>query len=114
MQQIIEEEQSKPLEVTEDFILKYEKRQREEEERLEEEVQRHIASLQKIKSNLKAKEEVRRRTMIYRAKRNALLAPLGVGESIDSIRFGLALLAVAPKRMSTFAASSLLDGTGRS
>jgi hypothetical protein len=76
MQQIIEEEQSKPLEVTEDFILKYEEQQRIEEERLEEEVQRHIKSLQRIKTNLKEKEEMRRRTMIYRTKRKALLAPL--------------------------------------
>ena len=73
MQQIIEEEQSKPLEVTEDFILKYEAQQREQEERLEEEVQRHIESLQRIKSNLKQKEEMRRRTHIYREKRKALL-----------------------------------------
>ena len=72
MQQIIEEEQSKPLEVTEDFILKYEAQQREQEERLEEEVQRHIQSLQRIKANLKQKEEMRRRTQIYREKRKAL------------------------------------------
>lgn len=77
MQQIIEEEQNKPLEVNEDFIIKYEKKEREEEERLEDEVQRHIESLQKIKKNLRAKEEVRRRTMIYRDKRKALKASLG-------------------------------------
>ena len=81
MQQIIEEEQSKPLEVTEDFILKYEEKQRIEEERLEEEVQRHVKSLQRIKTNLKEKEEMRRRTMIFREKRKALLAPLGGGMS---------------------------------
>ena len=77
MQQIIEEEQNKPLEVNEDFIIQYEKKEREEEERLEDEVQRHIESLQKIKKNLRAKEEVRRRTMIYRDKRKALKASLG-------------------------------------
>ena len=77
MQQIIEEEQNKPLEVNEDFILKYEKQEREEEERLEEEVQRHINSLQRIKSNLKQKEKVRRRTIIYREKRKALQNSLG-------------------------------------
>jgi len=86
MQQIIEEEQSKPLEVTEDFILKYEEQQRVEEERLEEEVQRHVKSLQRIKTNLKEKEEMRRRTMIYRTKRKALLAPLGMGNSNDAGR----------------------------
>ena len=48
MQQIIEEEQAKPLEVSEDFILKYEEAERIEEEKLEAEVQRHIMSLQKI------------------------------------------------------------------
>ena len=88
MQQIIEEEQSRPLEVTEDFILKYEEKQRLEEERLEEEVQRHIKSLQRIKTNLKEKEEMRRRTMIYRTKRKALLAPLGMGSSSGSSSSG--------------------------
>ena len=79
MQQIIEEEQAKPLEVSEDFILKYEEAERVEEERLEAEVQRHIQSLQKIKKNLREKEQVRQRTMVYRAKQKALLAPLGLG-----------------------------------
>ena len=89
MQQIIEEEQSKPLEVTEDFILKYEEQQRVEEERLEEEVQRHVKSLQRIKTNLKEKEEIRRRSMIYRTKKKALLAPMnssmGSSHSMDSL-----------------------------
>ena len=89
MQQIIEEEQNKPLEVNEDFILKYEKREREEEERLEEEVQRHIESLQKIKQNLKNKEEVRRRTIIYREKRKALHKRRGGSETNPSESGGL-------------------------
>ena len=84
MQQIIEEEQSKPLEVTEDFILKYEAQQREDEERLEEEVQRHIKSLQRIKINLKNKEEMRRRTLLYRKKRKQLMeASRGGGGGIS-------------------------------
>lgn len=106
MQQIIEEEQSKPLEVTEDFILKYEAQQREQEERLEEEVQRHIKSLQRIKANLKQKEEMRRRTQIYREKRKALLgAPmgssdgiLGPGSSMANSREELSLPDVRPGR----------------
>jgi hypothetical protein len=89
MQQIIEEEQNKPLEVNEDFILNYEKREREEEERLEEEVQRHIESLQKIKQNLRNKEEVRRRTIVYREKRKALQNSRGHYETSASESGGL-------------------------
>ena len=61
MQRIVEEEQMKPLEVTDDFIRQYEERERAEAEVLEKEVQRHISNLNSLKQNLKKREEEKRR-----------------------------------------------------
>lgn len=61
MQRIVEEEQMKPLEVTDDFIRQYEERERAEAEVLEKEVQRHISNLKSLKQNLKKREEEKRR-----------------------------------------------------
>lgn len=52
MQQIIEEEQSKPLQVTKDFMSKYETNERENEGRLENEVAAHIRSLRNLRKQV--------------------------------------------------------------
>jgi hypothetical protein len=72
MQQILEEEQRKPLEVTAEFIREYEQREMVEEQRLETEVNRHIQSLTRLKEQLRQREEVRKRTNTYREKKNLL------------------------------------------
>lgn len=72
MQQIVEEERSKPLKVDEQFIRNYESRERHEEERLEVEVRRHIHSLKQLKTTLKTKEEERQRNLLYRKKKQLL------------------------------------------
>jgi hypothetical protein len=72
MQQVVEEEQSKPLQVNEDFIRRYEDKERKEEARLEAEVERHIFSLKKLKTNLLEKEDKKRRNVEYREKKEEL------------------------------------------
>ena len=72
MEQVVEEEQAKPLKVNEEFVRKYEERERKEEMKLEAEVKRHITSLKTLKSTLKKKEEERQRNLIYRKKKQAL------------------------------------------
>jgi len=74
MQQIIEDEQSKPLEVDNEFIKEYERREALEEERLDAEVQRHISCLKNLRKNLKNREETRSRNMKYKMDREALAA----------------------------------------
>jgi len=74
MQQIIEDEQSKPLEVDNEFIKDYERREAAEEERLDAEVQRHIACLKNLRSNLKNREETRNRNLKYKMDKQALAA----------------------------------------
>lgn len=71
MQQIVEEEQSKPLEVDSEYLKEYEKQERREEERLQEEVRRHIRSLRALRSDLKKREETRKRNMKYKMERAA-------------------------------------------
>lgn len=52
MQQVIEEEQSKPLQVTKDFMSKYEEKEKENEGRLDNEVAAHIRSLKNIRKQV--------------------------------------------------------------
>lgn len=53
MQQVIEEEKSKPLQVTKDFVSKYEEQERETEGRLDSEVAGHIRSLRNLRKQVK-------------------------------------------------------------
>jgi len=72
MQQIIEDEQAKPLEVDNEFIKEYERREALEEERLDAEVQRHISCLKNLRQNLKKREETRNRNLKYKIDKAAL------------------------------------------
>ncbi|KDO27630.1 hypothetical protein SPRG_06900 [Saprolegnia parasitica CBS 223.65] len=71
-QQIEEEENMKPLEVTAEFIRQYEADERREEMRLENKVARHINCLRKLKGMLAEREELRARHLRYRDGRAAL------------------------------------------
>jgi len=72
MQQIIAEEQSKPLEVNADFISNYTIKEQREEERLETEVRRHIESLEALRKNLAEREDLKRRNRDYRDQKEQL------------------------------------------
>ena len=52
MQQVIEEEQSKPLQVSKDFMCKYEEQEKETEGRLDKEVAAHIRSLRNLRKQV--------------------------------------------------------------
>lgn len=53
MQQVIEEEQSKPLQVSKDFMCKYEEQEMETEGRLDKEVAAHIRSLRNLRKQVR-------------------------------------------------------------
>lgn len=72
MQQIIEEEQTKPMEVNSEFIREYQALELQEEVRKEAEVERHIQSLQKLKKTLHEREQLRQRQTRYREGKLAL------------------------------------------
>ena len=52
MQQVIEEEQKKPLQGSKEFITSYEAQERREEERLDAEVERHIDVLKRLRTKV--------------------------------------------------------------
>lgn len=66
MQRVIEEEQSKPLQVSKDFVLSYQERERREEERLDAEVQRHIECLRRLRDQIEKRESVKAKKEAYR------------------------------------------------
>jgi len=66
MKKVIQQEHIKPLEVNKDYVLEYERREKENEERLTMQVERHIGTLQKLRGKLEAKAEMKTRTDEYR------------------------------------------------
>ncbi|CAM9225406.1 unnamed protein product [Chrysoparadoxa australica] len=70
MQQVIDEERSKPLKVTKDFVEKYELQERAHEERMDREIAGHINSLRRLREQVAQREETQsRRAAISRAQR---------------------------------------------
>ncbi|CAM9239266.1 unnamed protein product, partial [Discosporangium mesarthrocarpum] len=74
MQQVIEEEQSKPLQVSKDMIKKYEAEERLHEERLDKEIAGHIQSLRNLRQQVEKRGEMRARHSKYRTAQKALEA----------------------------------------
>lgn len=66
IRQIVTNEQTKPLEVTRDFVLKYEQKEIKNSERLTEQVERHISTLRSIREKLESKLELKERINDYR------------------------------------------------
>jgi hypothetical protein len=67
MKKVIQQEHIKPLEVNKEFVLEYERREKENEERLTLQLERHIGTLQKLRGKLEAKAEMKQRTDEYRS-----------------------------------------------
>ena len=72
MQRVIEEEQSKPLQVSKDFISQYERQEALDAERLEKEVERHISCLKALRDKVQARDKLRERKEKYRRARSEL------------------------------------------
>ena len=75
MQRVIEEEQAKPLQVSKDFVLEYQARERTEEERLDAEVNRHIDCLKKLRGQIEARESLRAKKEAYRRAKAQMRVP---------------------------------------
>lgn len=80
IRQVVTNEQTKPLEVTKDFVLKYELNEMKNSERLTEQVERHISTLRNIREKLESKIELKERINDYRewkksfsVKKNAVM-----------------------------------------
>ena len=57
----------KPLEVTKDFVLEYEAKEKENAERLSSQVDRHISTLSNLRKKLEDRNAMKSRTDEYRA-----------------------------------------------
>ena len=71
MQRVIEEEQAKPLEVSREFVAQYQRREQQEEQRLDDEVTRHITSLKKLRGEIESRERLRARKEEYKRAKAA-------------------------------------------
>lgn len=72
MQQVIQEEQGKPLEVSEDFIREFKAQEKVDDRRVEADMGRHVKNLRGVKDDLIKREEVRRRNHAYKKKKDTL------------------------------------------
>ncbi|CAM9490323.1 unnamed protein product, partial [Scytosiphon promiscuus] len=72
MQQVIEEEQSKPLQVSKDFMQKYEEQEENIEGRLDTEVAAHIRSLRNLREQIEERGDAKARRVTYRAAQKEL------------------------------------------
>lgn len=66
IRKIITNEQTKPLEVSRDFVLKYEKKELADSEQLASQVERHIDTLRNIRGKLEERLELKSRINDYR------------------------------------------------
>lgn len=80
MRKVINEENAKPLEVSRDFVLDYERREKENSERLSSQVEQHIHTLRNLRGKLEQRVDLKSRTDEYREfqrefkhKKNAVL-----------------------------------------
>ncbi|OWY96431.1 hypothetical protein PHMEG_00033300 [Phytophthora megakarya] len=71
-QQIIEEEQLKPLQVNTEFFRNLEMKGQRDEAKLDDDVQRHIQHLRKLKESMEQREDMQRRRQQYREKMQEL------------------------------------------
>lgn len=85
---MIQQEHIKPLEVTKDFVLEYEKREKENNERLTHQVEKHIDTLKQLRQKLEARHDLKLRTEEYRnwqreflPKKHAVM----IGKTLDEV-----------------------------
>ncbi len=64
---VIQQEHIKPLEVSKDYVLDYEKNEKENAERLTSQVNRHITTLKTLRVKLEARQDLKERSEEYRS-----------------------------------------------
>ena len=76
MEQIIREEQMKPLEVNTHFIKEYEEKEKQADAALERTIEHHLHNLRKLKKSIEDKDKIRQRKEKFYAKREEVRAML--------------------------------------
>ena len=67
MQQIIEEEQAKPLQVGKDYIIKYEEEEKKNEAALQRQVEHHVNCLKNLRASIEKRETIKARKSQFKA-----------------------------------------------
>jgi hypothetical protein len=87
MKKVIESEHVKPLQVSKQYVLEYENKEKENAERLTSQVERHISTLRKLREKLEDKNSMKARIDDYRTwksefheKKHAVMVGKTVGE----------------------------------
>lgn len=101
IRQVVTNEQTKPLEVTKDFVLRYEENEMKNSERLTEQVERHISTLRSIREKLESKIELKERIHEYREWKKDF-AP-----KKQAVANGQTLASLGPKTRSSEASASM-------
>ena len=70
IQKIIDEERVKPLEVTREYVMKYEQKELQINEKLNESINRHIITLKNLRNNIETKNDTNIRINAYRNWKN--------------------------------------------
>ncbi len=88
IKKVIQQEHIKPLEVSKDFVLEYERREKENNERLTHQVEKHIDTLKQLRQKLEARHDLKLRTEEYRnwqreflPKKHAVM----IGKTLDEV-----------------------------
>lgn len=66
IRRVINNEQTKPLEVSREYVLQYQKKEKESSERLAHQVEHHIDTLKSLRTRLEDRQELRSRTAEFR------------------------------------------------
>jgi hypothetical protein len=91
IKRVIQQEHIKPLEVSKDFVLEYERKEKENSERLSNQVDRHISTLKQLRVKLESRHDLKSRTEEYRQwqrdflpKKHAVM----LGKTMDELETG--------------------------
>lgn len=89
IKKVIQQEHIKPLEVSKDYVLEYERRERENADRLSSQVDRHISTLKNLRVKLEARHDLKARSLEYREwqkdflpKKHAVM----LGKTLDEVK----------------------------
>lgn len=88
IKKVIQQEHIKPLEVSKDFVLEYERREQENNERLTHQVEKHIDTLKQLRQKLEARHDLKLRTEEYRTWQREFLPKkhaVMIGKTLDEI-----------------------------
>lgn len=91
IKKVIKQEHIRPLEVSKDFVLEYERRERENADRLANQVDRHISTLKTLRSKLEARHDLKARSIEYREWQKEFLPKkhaIMIGKTLDEIQPG--------------------------